>query len=63
VRGFSNPDANFIDAILHKQEVQSPPVCGLRVIELTAAAWKSTAQGGKPVRMNPTRGGRRKPRR
>lgn len=38
-------DRNFIDAILGKAEVQSPAVCGLRVIELTEAAWQSAAQG------------------
>ncbi len=63
MRGFSNPDANLIDAILHKQPVQSDATGGLRVIELTEAAWKSAAADGKPVRMNPTKGGRRKPRR
>lgn len=53
LRNFGNPDANFIDAIRSGQEVQSPPLCGLRVIELTEAAWKSAARGGRPVRMNP----------
>jgi len=45
---YSNPDQNFIYAILGKEEVQVPPVCGLRVIELTEAAWRS-AECGAPV--------------
>ncbi len=44
----SNPDANFVDAILKKSESQVPPECGLRTIEVTEAAWKSVARG-KPV--------------
>jgi len=40
-----NPDANFIDVILGKDEPQTPPVCGLRVIEVTEAAWKSARTG------------------
>ena len=46
----SNPDCNFVNAILGKEEVQSPPECGLKVIELTEAAWRS-AKEGKPVRI------------
>jgi len=46
----SNPDRNFVDAILGKDEVQSPPVCGLRVIELTEAAWES-GRTGRPVKV------------
>ena len=46
----SNPDKNLIDAILGRDIVWAPPVCGLRVIELTAAAWKS-AELGAPVRV------------
>lgn len=49
LRGGSTPDRNFIDAILGRAEVQSPFACGLRVIELTEAAWKSAAQGGTPI--------------
>ncbi len=41
----SDPDTNFIDAIKGRAEVQSPATCGLRVIELTAAAWRSAATG------------------
>jgi len=44
------PDTNFIDCILGKDEPQAPPECGLRVIEVTEAAWKSAASG-KPVRV------------
>ncbi|MCL6519122.1 MAG: Gfo/Idh/MocA family oxidoreductase [Armatimonadetes bacterium] len=41
----SDPDTNFIDAILGRDEVWAPPICGLRVIELTEAAWKSAEKG------------------
>ncbi|MCO5296295.1 MAG: Gfo/Idh/MocA family oxidoreductase [Fimbriimonadaceae bacterium] len=44
-----NPDANFVDAILGRAEVESPFECGLAVIGLTEAAWRSAAQGGVPV--------------
>jgi len=40
-----DPDKNFIDAILGRDVVWAPPVCGLRVIELTEAAWKSAEAG------------------
>jgi predicted dehydrogenase len=40
-----NPNANFVDAILGKDEPQTPPICGLRTIEVTEAAWKSAARG------------------
>jgi len=46
----NNPDANFVDAILGRDKAQTPPICGLRVIEVTEAAWKSAATG-KPVRV------------
>lgn len=49
MRGGSFPDRNFVDAIESGAEVQSPFTCGLRVIELTEAAWKSAAQSGAPV--------------
>jgi predicted dehydrogenase len=39
----SNPDDNFINAILGKEPVGSPAIWGLRVIELTEAAWKAAA--------------------
>lgn len=51
LRGGSTPDRNFVDAILGRAEVQSPFTCGLRVIELTEAAWKSSALGGSPVKV------------
>ena len=41
----SNPDDNFIAAILGKEQVGSMPIWGLRVIELTEAAWKSAKTG------------------
>jgi predicted dehydrogenase len=46
--GGSTPDRNFVDAILGRDEVQVPPQCGLRVIELTEAAWES-ARTGRPA--------------
>ena len=46
----STPDRNFVDAILGRDEVRVPPECGLRVIELTEAAWRSAEQG-RPVRV------------
>lgn len=45
-----NPDSNFVDAILGRDTPQTPPEIGLRVIEVTEAAWKSAASG-KPVRV------------
>lgn len=49
MRGGSTPDRNFVAAIRGDEEVQSPFECGLRVIELTEAAWRSGAQAGQPV--------------
>jgi predicted dehydrogenase len=43
-----------VDAILGRDEVQIPPICGLRVIELTEAAWKS-AESGRPVKVKKSR--------
>jgi len=48
--GPANADANFIYAILGREEVQSPPIGGLRVIELTEAAWES-GRTGRPVKV------------
>ncbi len=48
--GSTTPDQNFIDAILGRDRVQVPPECGLRVIELTEAAWASAASG-QPVKV------------
>ena len=47
--GGSTPDQNFVDAILGKAECESPFECGLEVIRLTEAAWKSSDLGGAPV--------------
>ena len=41
----STPDRNFVDAILGRDTVRVPPECGLAVIELTEAAWKSAETG------------------
>lgn len=45
--GGKPPLQNFLDAIQGKAEVQAPPVCGLRVAQLTEAAYKS-AESGRP---------------
>jgi predicted dehydrogenase len=45
-----DPDTNFLDAIRKKDEVQAPPLCGLRTIQLTEAVWKSAATGA-PVKV------------
>ena len=39
-------NTNFVRAILGLEEVAAPPICGLRTIELTEAAWESGAAGG-----------------
>ncbi|MGI6208192.1 MAG: Gfo/Idh/MocA family protein [Anaerolineae bacterium] len=44
----ADPDLNFVRAILGEEEVQVPAECGLRVIELTEAAWRS-AELNRPV--------------
>ena len=46
---FTSPDRNFIDAILGRDTIQVPASCGLRVIQLTEAAWESAEDGGRPV--------------
>jgi len=45
-------DDNFIGAIRGENAVAAPPICGLRTIEMTEAAWKSAEQNGLPVKMN-----------
>lgn len=45
----SNPDRNWVDAILGRAEVEVPPSCGLAVIELTESAWQSAKNGGRPT--------------
>ena len=46
---FSSPDHNFVDAVLGRDAIQVPALCGLRVIQLTEAAWESAENGGTPV--------------
>jgi predicted dehydrogenase len=41
-------DKNFVDSILGRDVPQTPPACGLRVTQLTEAAWRS-AESGQPV--------------
>jgi len=43
-----NHDQGFCDVILGREKNWVPPICGLRVIELTEAAWKS-GEAGVPV--------------
>jgi len=50
----SDPDRHFIDVIRGKAQNEAPAECGLRVIELTEAAWKSAATGA-PVRVRRAR--------
>ncbi len=45
-------DQDFVRAIKGEKDPAAPPICGLRTIELTEAAWKSAAQQGQPVKMN-----------
>ena len=40
---------NFIAAVHGEEEIGAPPICGLRTMELTEAAWRSGEQGGKPI--------------
>jgi len=47
--GWMDPDKNFVGAILGQCENGCPPEIGLRVIEITEAAWRSAKQGGKPA--------------
>jgi len=44
------PDKNFVDSILGKDEPQTPAIYGLRVMQLTEAAWTSARIGG-PVKV------------
>jgi predicted dehydrogenase len=43
-------DHNFVNAVLGREELLAPSICGLRTIELTEAAWRS-AESGEPVRL------------
>ncbi len=48
-----NIDEDFLGAINGSLPgPAAPPLCGLRTIELTEAAWRSAAQNGAPVKMN-----------
>jgi predicted dehydrogenase len=52
--GASNVDANFIAAIHGEEEIAAPPICGMRAMELTEAAWKSGELGGNAVTVQRT---------
>ena len=47
-----NIDEDFVATIRGEHDPAAPPLCGLRTIELTEAAWRSAAQNGLPVKMN-----------
>lgn len=47
----STPDDNFIGAIQGKELAMAPAECGLRVMQLSEAAWKS-AERGEAVEVN-----------
>jgi len=53
-RDWMDPDKNFVGAILGECENGCPPEIGLRVIEITEAAWRSHEQNGKPVKVERT---------
>lgn len=46
----TTPDRAFVDVILGRRENPAPPICGLRVAELTDAIKESISRGG-PVRV------------
>lgn len=46
----SNPDQNFINCILGKEENMSPGICGLNVIKFTEAVYKS-ARENRPIKL------------
>lgn len=45
-----SPDQGFIDTILGRCENPAPPVCGLRVAQLTDAVYKAISEG-RPVKL------------
>ena len=53
--GSASVSYDFIQAVQGKSKPVAPAECGLRVIELTEAAWKSAAQGGRPVKVPRTK--------
>jgi len=53
--GSASVSLDFIRAIQGKTKPVAPAECGLRVIELTEAAWKSGAAGGKTIRVPRTK--------
>ena len=46
----SDPDRNFINAILGREAIGAPPECGLKVIRFSEAAWQS-AREGHPIKI------------
>ena len=50
-KGWMDPDTNFIGAIRGECEIGCPPEIGLRVIEITEAAWRSHDKGGAVVKI------------
>jgi predicted dehydrogenase len=45
----SDVNTNFIAAIYGEEEIGAPAICGLRVMELTEAAWRSGEVGGQAI--------------
>ena len=45
-----SPADNFVEAIHGREEVQAPAICGLRVVQLTEAAYKS-GESGNPEKV------------
>ncbi len=50
-KDWMDPDSNFIGAIKGICEIGCPPEVGLRVIEITEAAWRSHEKNGQPVKV------------
>ena len=46
----SDADRNFVESILGRAEPQTPPIWGLRVMQVTEAAWES-ARTGRPAKV------------
>lgn len=47
---YPHPDFNFVAVLRGQDEIAAPPECGLEVIRLTEAAWRS-ARTGRPARV------------
>ena len=52
VAGGITPDQHFVDCVTKGVACESPFECGLEVIRLTEAAWKSMEMDGAPVKIS-----------